>query len=162
MVQLLALTASFVPAILWLWFFYSRDRYEREPKRLIGKLFLWGLLAAPWAAGFNMFLDLNLETLVDGVGQSGAVRLAIGLLFLLVFLAAFNEEALKYLVTANSTRSNPQFNELADGMIYMTTAALGFAAAENFVYCTPPTTSRRCWRGSWVSSGVSSPRRLAP
>ncbi|MDQ7850315.1 MAG: PrsW family glutamic-type intramembrane protease [Armatimonadota bacterium] len=134
MVQLLALMASFVPAILWLWFFYSRDRYEREPKRLIGKLFLWGLLAAPWAAGYNMFLDLNLEPLVDGVGQSGTIRLAVGLLFFLVFLAAFNEEILKYLVTANSTRSDPNFNELADGMIYMTTVALGFAAAENFVY----------------------------
>ena len=133
-VRILALLASFIPALLWLWFFYSRDRYEHEPKRLIGKLFLWGLLSGPWAAGLNELLSGLMGPAVNAAGRSGAISTAIGLLAAMVLLLALNEETMKYLVTNNSTRSDPNFNERVDGMVYMTTAALGFAAGENFIY----------------------------
>ena len=133
-VRILALLASFGPALLWLWFFYSRDRYEREPKSLIGKLFLWGLLSGVWAAGLNDLLRGLLGPAIDGAGESGAISLAIGLLAVMVFLAALNEETMKYLVTTNSTRNDPNFNERFDGMVYLSTAALGFAGGENFIY----------------------------
>lgn len=133
MAQIAAILAAFIPAVAWLWFFWTRDRYEREPRRLIGKLFVWGVFSAPWALGLALFLA-RLERYVDAVGQSGAIPAAIVLLFGFVFIKALNEEVMKYLVTANSTRTDPNFNEPVDGMIYMTTAALGFAAAENFLY----------------------------
>ena len=133
-VRILALLASFGPALLWLWFFYSRDRFEREPKSLIGKLFLWGLLSGVWAAGLNDLLRGLLGPAIDSAGASGAISLAIGLLAVMVFLAALNEETMKYLVTTNSTRNDPNFNERFDGMVYMSTAALGFAGGENFIY----------------------------
>lgn len=133
MAQVAAILAAFVPAVAWLWFFWTRDRYEREPRRLIGKLFVWGVFSAPWALGLALFLA-RLERYVDAVGRAGAIPVAIVLLFGLVFVKALNEEVMKYLVTANSTRTDPNFNEPVDGMIYMTTAALGFAAAENFLY----------------------------
>lgn len=134
MIQLLAFLASIVPAVLWLWFFWSRDRYEREPKSLIGKLFLWGLLSGFWAAGLNEFLFAVFGPQVNAAGEGGAIALAVTLLTAMVILAALNEETMKYLVTTNSTRNDPRFNEVVDGMIYMTTAALGFAAGENFGY----------------------------
>ncbi|MDQ7829385.1 MAG: PrsW family glutamic-type intramembrane protease [Armatimonadota bacterium] len=133
MAQIAAILAAFIPAVAWLWFFWTRDRYEREPRRLIGKLFVWGVFSAPWALGLALFLA-RLERYVDAVGQAGAIPAAIALLFGFVFVKALNEEVMKYLVTANSTRTDPNFNEPVDGMIYMTTAALGFAAAENFLY----------------------------
>lgn len=133
-VRILALLASFGPALLWLWFFYSRDRYEREPKSLIGKLFLWGLLSGAWAAGLNDLLRGLLGPIIDSAGESGAISLAISLLAIMVFLAALNEETMKYLVTTNSTRNDPNFNEPFDGMVYLSTAALGFAGGENFIY----------------------------
>jgi len=133
-VRILALLASFGPALLWLWFFYSRDRYEREPKSLIGKLFLWGLLSGAWAAGLNDLLRGLLGPAIDNAGESGAISLAIGLLAGMVFLAALNEETMKYLVATNSTRNDPNFNERFDGMVYLSTAALGFAGGENFIY----------------------------
>lgn len=134
MVHIAALVASFVPALLWLWFFYSRDRYEREPKSLIGKLFLWGLLAGPWAAGMNELLGGTLVQAADHYGTSGAIPLAITLLLISIVLLGLNEETMKYLVATNSVRNNPNFNERVDGMVYLTTAALGFAAGENFIY----------------------------
>jgi RsiW-degrading membrane proteinase PrsW (M82 family) len=133
-VRLLALVASFGPALLWLWFFYSRDRYEREPRLLIAKLFLWGLLSGAWAAGLNDLLRGLLGPSIDRAGESGAISLAIGLLGVMVFLAALNEETMKYLVATNSTRNDPNFNERVDGIIYLSSAALGFAGGENFVY----------------------------
>lgn len=134
MVQIFALLASFIPAVLWLWFFYRRDRYEREPKALIGKLFLWGLLAGPWAAGMNELLGSTLVPAADSFGRAGAIPAAVVLLFGSVLLLALNEETMKYIVANNSIRSDPNFNEPLDGMVYMTTAALGFAAGENFIY----------------------------
>lgn len=133
-VRIVAVLAALVPALLWLWFFYSRDRYEREPKSLIGKLFLWGLLSGFWAAGLNDFLLGVFGPQVTAAGEAGAIPLAVTLVTTMVVLAALNEETMKFLVTTNSTRNDPRFNELVDGMIYMTTAALGFAAGENFGY----------------------------
>ncbi len=134
MLAVLAILAAFIPAVLWLWFFYSRDRYEREPKALILKLFFWGALAMPWAAGLNELLKGILGPSIEGAGTSGLIPLAVGLLVAMVVLAALNEEVLKYLVTTNSVKSDPNFNEPVDGMIYMSTAALGFAAAETVFY----------------------------
>jgi RsiW-degrading membrane proteinase PrsW (M82 family) len=134
MIQILALLAAFVPAILWLWFFTSRDRYEREPKSLLIKLFLWGLLAGPWAAGLNELLGGLFGPLINQTGKAGAIPLAIGMLAALVFVLALNEETMKFLVASGSIRNDPNFNEPADGIIYLTSAALGFAAGENFMY----------------------------
>lgn len=134
MIPILAILAAFVPAVLWLWFFYRRDRYEREPRALIVKLFFWGLLAGPWAAGLNDLLRGILGPSIEGAGEAGAIPLAVTLLVGMVILAALNEETMKYLVTTNSTKSDPNFNEVVDGMIYMSAAALGFAGGENFFY----------------------------
>jgi len=114
MVHLFALLASFVPAALWLWFFYSRDRYEREPRALIGKLFLWGLLAGPWAAGMNELLGSTVISAADSFGEAGALSTAVLLLLASMLLLGLNEETMKYLVTNNSIRSDPNFNEPLD------------------------------------------------
>ncbi len=132
MIPVLAILAAFIPAVLWLWFFYSRDRYEREPKTLIVKLFFWGLLAGPWALGLNNLLFGFFGPMAQGANESGVFPLAVTLLVMTLVFAALNEETMKYLVTTNSVKSDPNFNEPVDGMIYMSTAALGFAAGENF------------------------------
>lgn len=134
MISVLAILAAFVPAVLWVWFFYTRDRYEREPKALILKLFLWGLLAGPWAGGLNDVVRGILGPIVEEAGTSGLIPLAVSLMVVMVGVLALNEETMKYLVTTNSVRTDPNFNEVVDGMIYMSTAALGFAAGETFFY----------------------------
>ncbi len=42
----LLLLAAYVPSLAWLWFFHSRDRYQREPRQLLLNLFLLGLGAS--------------------------------------------------------------------------------------------------------------------
>jgi RsiW-degrading membrane proteinase PrsW (M82 family) len=129
----LALLASTVPVLFWLVFFYTRDRYEPEPKWLIARLFLWGLIAGPWASGVNLLLAEFFGPGIEATYPSD-LALAGALLLVMVALAALNEETMKYVVVSSRTRGDPNFNEPVDGIIYMTTAALGFAAGENFVY----------------------------
>jgi RsiW-degrading membrane proteinase PrsW (M82 family) len=133
-VVLLAFVAAFVPALLWLVFIYRRDRYEPEPKTLIARLFLWGLAAGPWASGMNILIAHVFAPPIETAQREGAFLLAAILLFALVALSALNEEVMKYVVVSSRVRDDPAFNEPVDGIIYMSTAAIGFSAGENVVY----------------------------
>jgi len=133
-IVLLAFVAAFVPAVLWLVFIYRRDRYEPEPKTLILRLFLWGLAAGPWASGMNILIAHLFSPPIDTAQREGQFFIAGALLFSLVALSALNEEVMKYVVVSSRVRGDPAFNEPVDGMIYMSTAAIGFSAGENAVY----------------------------
>src|SRR5881409_3284298 len=71
---------------------------------------------------------------IDTAQREGALFIAAILLFALVALSALNEEAMKYVVVSSRVRAEPPFNEPVDGMIYMSTAAIGFSAGGNVVY----------------------------
>jgi RsiW-degrading membrane proteinase PrsW (M82 family) len=131
MIFMLAILAAFIPALLWLWFFNSRDRYEHEPKSLIVKLFLWGVLSGPWAAGFNDMFSQIWGPVIKGAPSFGLFAI---LLLIMVYAMALNEETMKFIVTNNEVRGDRNFNEPVDGMIYISAAALGFAAGENSLY----------------------------
>jgi RsiW-degrading membrane proteinase PrsW (M82 family) len=133
-IVLLAFVAAFVPALLWLVFIYRRDRYEPEPKTLILRLFLWGLAAGPWASGMNILIAHLFSPPIDAAQRAGQFFNAGALLLALVALSALNEEVMKYVVVSSRVRGDPAFNEPVDGMIYMSTAAIGFSAGENAVY----------------------------
>ena len=122
-----ALAGALVPCLLWLTFFYTRDRYDREPKRLIFKLFLVGAFPIGIAAG-----------IVNATAQ-GVLAAFIGeasLILVVVLIAPLGEETLKYLGTSRFSRRNRAFDEPVDGMIYGSTVGLGFAAAETVDYLT--------------------------
>lgn len=114
LVPLLGIT----PALAWLAFLYTRDRYEREPKKLIAKLFLIGALPVIFLAGI-------VNTMFDSI---------VGVLLVVIVIAPVVEEILKYLGLRIGTRNAASFNEPVDGMIYGSTVGLGFAAAENLDY----------------------------
>ncbi len=64
-----AAIAAFVPSLLWLVLVYSRDRYEKEPKWLVAKLYVMSVLAVA--------LAFVLESLV-GPRLTGAAGVVIG------------------------------------------------------------------------------------
>ena len=65
--------------------------------------------------------------------KDGAPLVAATWLLVLVALSALNEEVMKYVVCSSRVRGDPAFNEPVDGMIYMSTVAVGFSAGENVV-----------------------------
>lgn len=127
---LLALFGAVIPSLLWLRFFYTRDKHDPEPKGLIAKLFVIGALPVAFVAGI---LNTAVFMVVTG-GEVDTVAGAGSFLLLAVVIAPVVEETLKYLGTSRGARRHKAFNEPVDGMIYGTTVGLGFAAAETIDY----------------------------
>ena len=112
------LILGFAPALFWLWYFYLKDRYAPEPRAWILRIFLLGMLSTiPIAL---------IEGMIGIVFPSDV--------FLAVVVAPVVEEIGKFLVVYWFVFRRPVFDEPVDGIVYAVTAALGFAALENFVY----------------------------
>jgi len=117
-----------LPSLVWL-FFYLRKDVHPEPKRMILKIFFYGMLSTIPA----IFLETGLVRLF------GKLNLSVLIIFILnVFVGiALTEELLKFLVVKFRVLHNPEYNEPVDAMIYMIIAALGFAAGENLLILFP-------------------------
>ena len=112
------LILGFAPALFWLWYFYLKDRYAPEPRAWILRILLLGMLSTiPIAL---------IEGMIGIVFPSDV--------FLAVVVAPVVEEIGKFLVVYWFVFRRPVFDEPVDGIVYAVTAALGFAALENFVY----------------------------
>jgi RsiW-degrading membrane proteinase PrsW (M82 family) len=117
---LIAVVGGILPALLWLVFWLMEDRCDPEPKRYITFCFLAGM-----ASVFPvLWLEQTVAPFLSGVYLL-AVWSAIEELF--KFGAAY-VAALRYKV----------FDEPLDGVIYLVTAALGFAALENVLFLMTP------------------------
>jgi RsiW-degrading membrane proteinase PrsW (M82 family) len=121
------LLSGFLPSLLFIWFFYSRDRFP-EPPRVIWTTFFLGFAIFP--------LVLVVETPIDRfaahLGSNGSPVVAA--LIQAVFSAAIPEEALKFLVVTRYAAKNRAFDEPMDGIVYGAVASLGFATVENVIY----------------------------
>jgi RsiW-degrading membrane proteinase PrsW (M82 family) len=113
-----------LPSLIWLVFFLLEDRINPEPKRMIAKVFLAGSVSALFAAVPQLFIKLSIIPLIKIDDFSVAAFVIFALIEELVKFAAV------YIVICNEEC----FDEPIDAMIYMITAALGFAALENILY----------------------------
>jgi len=121
---LIYLLFGLIPSIIWLLYFLQKD-LRPESKLMIIKVFLYGMLAAFPAIFFGMALFKIFRWLNIPPPY---------LVILDIFVAvAFIEEMMKFLVVRDKVLSHPEFDEPIDAVIYMITAALGFAAFENIL-----------------------------
>lgn len=114
-----------LPALLWLWFWLKEDCHP-EPRRRIFLTLLAGAGVVPFAflaenAALAIFTKFNWATL-------NYYPLA------LIFIFAGIEEYFKYFAAKKVALEKKDFNEPVDALIYLITAALGFAAAENSIF----------------------------
>lgn len=117
---LLALAPVFVIAT----YIYFRDKYEKEPIRL--------LLFALLAGAFTVLPVLLVESFLSELGTGLPHLLSAGWQAFVV--AAFSEETLKYIALYLLIWKSPEFNEKFDGIVYAVYVSLGFAAVENILY----------------------------
>jgi RsiW-degrading membrane proteinase PrsW (M82 family) len=128
MALLVSLFFGFVPMFLFAAIVYWFDRYEKEPKLLLGVTFFWGVIIAAGGAfiintvfGIGIFLATNSEV----AAEFGTVSI----------IAPIVEEFLKGLAVAIVfLLFRKEFDSVLDGIIYAAIAALGFAATENTFY----------------------------
>lgn len=108
-----------LPSFAWLIFFLKEDIHP-EPKKMIVRAFIAGALVAFVAVGLQLLLRNILQSF-----QINEYHLVSFSLF------GFIEEALKFFAAYLVVRKSRFFDEPIDAMIYIITAALGFAMVEN-------------------------------
>ncbi len=118
------LLLALAPAILLMMYVYFRDKYEKEPVKLILKGILLGAIiifpvgvVENYITAFGQNLDKIPKAAWDGFVVAGAT-----------------EEAFKYLAVFVLIWRNRNFNEKFDGIVYAVSVSLGFAAIENLFY----------------------------
>lgn len=128
MALFVAILLSFIPALACAATVYWLDRYEKEPKILLGAVFGWGALVATLGAIVAQSILGGMMELAEASAE--AAELAGGSVF-----APVTEESLKGLaVLLVFWVLRRELDSVLDGIVYASTAALGFAATENVLY----------------------------
>lgn len=117
------LLIAIAPGIALALLVYLADWREREPLRLLVKLFALGFISVIPTALIEMFL-LRVNPF------TGILSIA----FIAFLVAGLTEELVKRHVVLRYAMGSPEFNERLDGIIYSVFVALGFATAENIEY----------------------------
>lgn len=112
-----AIAGGFIPSLLWLWFWLKEDN-KPEPRIVLIRVFTVGMLMVPVAIAIEYVT-------MSYIGLSGSF---------LLLAWAFAEEILKYMAAKKTALSTSYFDEPIDAVIYMMTAALGFASLENTLF----------------------------
>ena len=144
MALLVSIFFGFVPMFVAAAFVYWLDRYEKEPKLLLGAAFFWGVIIAAggafivntalgigifYATGSEGITDFATTSIVAPIVEEFLKGLAVGIVFLL-----FRKE----------------FDSTLDGIIYAAMVALGFAATENSFYIYSRGYQEGGWGALWL------------
>lgn len=126
----LIIILGILPPILWLLFWLREDHYP-EPKREIVFVFFAGMVSVAAALILeNIFLGINSIFQKIFIYSVGTFQILNLLGFAIV------EEISKTSAAFFTAIKSKYFDEPEDGIIYLITAALGFAAMENVLFIT--------------------------
>ncbi|MFC1700695.1 PrsW family intramembrane metalloprotease [Patescibacteria group bacterium] len=125
---------GFIPGFFWLLFYLKKDK-NPEPKLMILKIFIWGILIAPLIVIIEIFLvwilmpSSNPISILFGQYKTGILRTIL----IATFIPAITEEYFKYAVVKIKIIKHSVFDEPTDAMIYCIVSGLGFATIENLL-----------------------------
>ena len=118
---------AILPSIILFIIVWRADKIEKEPIKLLLKLFGLGALTVISALVIGMFCD-------DVVFASVNKQNLLFILFDNMIVTALVEEAGKYFVLKKVTWKHPEFNYTFDAVVYAVCVSLGFATIENIFY----------------------------
>ncbi len=121
---MLLLAAAIAPSAALLYYFYTRDKYEKEPRQLLFKAFLLG--------GSLVIPVLFIETTLNVFDAANKSLIAAG--YTAFIVAGLVEESAKFLLFFMYIWKQREFNEMYDGIVYSVFISLGFATVENLAY----------------------------
>jgi len=121
------LTLAIAPVIVIFFYVYIRDKFEKEPKKLLFYTFLIGAIASVLISTIlysisNFFLPKAQEFSVFDQFLKA------------FFVVALIEEFSKYVIVRYYNQPKKAFNEPFDGIIYAVMVSMGFAFIENIFY----------------------------
>ena len=135
---------GFVPMLLLAAFVNWLDRYEKEPKLLLGAAFMWGVVIAGGGAYvLNTFVGVSVYSLTGSASIADFSTTSIA--------APIIEETLKGLaVLVVFLLFRREFDSILDGIVYGAITAMGFAAIENVLYIYRNGFLQSGWEGFWT------------
>jgi RsiW-degrading membrane proteinase PrsW (M82 family) len=119
------LVLAVLPVYLLCAYVYAKDK-EKESKKLLRKLFLFGMLTIIVA----VILELLLGLIFKAEDNSNYI-----IQFISIFISiGFIEEICKWTVLRIGAFNNKEFNHIYDMIVYSVNVSLGFAVLENILY----------------------------
>lgn len=116
---------AIAPGIAIAFWIYFRDKFEKEPFRLVRNCFLFGILSIIPA----IIIELSFSAL--GINEDKDIFTTAIYAFLVVGLI---EELVKYIILRYYAFKKDAFNEPFDGIVYSVMISMGFATIENILY----------------------------
>ncbi len=122
---IITLPLAIAPGIAIALMIYFKDKFEKEPFRLIRNCFLFGMLCIVPAAILELIFSYA------GINENKDIYTTVVYAFLIVGLI---EESLKLIVLRYYAYKKEAFNEPFDGIVYSVMISMGFATLENIFY----------------------------
>jgi RsiW-degrading membrane proteinase PrsW (M82 family) len=114
---------SIAPVLIIITYVYYRDKYDREPwKMLVRALVLGAVITVPVIFVERFLSHFSPASPLLSAAYSGFV------------VAGFTEETFKFVAFMLFVWKSIHFNEKFDGIVYAVFISLGFAAVENVLY----------------------------
>jgi protease PrsW len=124
-ILLIAVPLAIAPGIGLCLFIYFRDKFEKEPFKLLRNSFIFGALSIIPA----IIIELIFGAL--GIDENQGFFITLIYAFLIVAVA---EESCKFFVLKRYVYKKTDFNEPFDGIVYAVMISMGFATIENILY----------------------------
>lgn len=122
----ISLVMAVIPSVLLVYYYYRQDNKKPEPKGLIVKIFLLGVI--------SIIPVLFLESLAHLFNRLFIWTPVLYYLIRAFLVAGFCEELIKLMVVKRYAYNDIHFDEVMDGIVYTVVASLGFACIENIIY----------------------------
>lgn len=118
---------AIVPVFVIIFYVYIKDKYEKEPTRLLFYNFMLGAIVS---VTITTLLYIIIETPLPLNNQDSIFEQFIKAFF----VVGLSEEFSKYIIIRYYSQPNEDYNEPFDGIVYAVMVSMGFAATENIMY----------------------------
>lgn len=121
------LIVAIAPVFIIILYIYYKDKYEKEPKRLLLYNFLLGAVVS---IIITTILYYVFDIALPLTNQTSILQQFIKAFFVVGLVEEFS----KYIIVRYFTQPKKAFNEPFDGIVYAVMVSMGFAATENIFY----------------------------
>lgn len=115
------------PVLIIICFIYVKDKYEKEPIKLLFYNFLLGAIV-------SIIITTLLYIIIDIPLPLNNHQSVFEQFIKAFFVVGLSEEFSKYVILRYYSQQQEAYNEPFDGIVYSVMVSMGFAATENLMY----------------------------
>ena len=121
------LLLAVAPALIIIIYVYVKDKYDKEPRKLLISSFLFG-------AFVSVIVTTILYFLFEAIFPPFIKKSVLDQFIKAFFMVGLIEEFSKYIIVRYYAQPKKEFNEPFDGIVYAVMVSMGFAVTENIFY----------------------------